>query len=120
MSLESYIQRPALLDISVDADLTEAVLIRGYEVVAIAMPATLNPDGSSEMTFQVDPGDGVFRSLQDDSTAALTLTNITAGDIAQVQEQKPPIVGVYLKLVLSTVETAADRIFLVMLKKLPD
>jgi hypothetical protein len=117
--LDHYIFRTALLDISEDNDLTEPVRILGYEVVAIAMPAALNPNGSSEMTFQVDPGDGVYRALADDSNTALTLTNITQGQVAQVQEQKPPIVGVNLKLVLSSAETAADRTFLVLLKQLP-
>lgn len=91
--------------------------ILGYEVVAIGMPAALSNDGSTEMTFQVDPGDGTFRELQDDSTAPLTLTNITAGDIAQVEEGKPPICGVKLTLTLSVAESA-DREFLVMLKLL--
>lgn len=117
--LDRYIWRQALLDFSEDTDLTEAVNILGYEVVAIGMPAALTNDGSTEMTFQVDPGDGTFRSLQDDSTAALTLTNITAGDIAQVQEGKPPICGARLRLALSVAE-GADRIFVVMLKKLSD
>lgn len=118
--LNRYIVRTVLLDISEDDVLTEAVSIHGYEVVAIAMPAALNPNGSSEMTFQVDPGDDTYREVVDDSGTALTLTNITQGEIVQVQEEKPPIVGVNLKLAFSAAEIGADRTFLVMLKALPE
>lgn len=119
MTLPGYDFKVAVLDISADNDLTEEVDIRGYEVVAIAMPAALNPNGSSEMLFQVDPGDGTFRSVQTDDSTALTLTNITQGDIAQVEERKPPIIGVKLKLSLSAAEVGADRKFGVLLKALP-
>ncbi len=117
--LDRYIFRKAVLTLTTSTTVTAEVDILGYEVVAIGMPAAMNPDGSSEMTFQVDPGDGTFRELQDDSTTALTLTNVTAGDIAQVQEQKPPIVGSKLTLTLSAAETALDLDFIVMLKALP-
>ncbi len=116
--LSRYHMRTVLLDISEDADLTEALDIHGWEVIGIAMPATLTPDGSSELTFQVDPGDGTFRVVQDDSGTPITLTNITQGEIFMVQEEKPPIAGVNLKLVLSAVETGSDVTFIVMMKPL--
>lgn len=115
--MNRYAHRRAVLTIATSTTVTAEVDIQGYEVVAIGMPAALTNNGSTEMTFQVDPGDGTFRELQDDSTAALTLTNITAGDIAQVQEEKPPICGAKLKLTLSVAE-GADRIFIVMLRAL--
>lgn len=109
----------AKLDVSESTTETVAASIQGYEVVAVAMPAALNPDGSSEMTFLVDPGDGIFRSVQDDSTAALTLTNVTAGDISQVQEGKPPICGAKIKLVLGAAEAGGNDLkFFLMCKPL--
>lgn len=118
--LSGYHQRPALVDIDVDADLSAAVDILGYEVVAIAMPAALNPNGSSELTFMVDPGDGTYRTLVDDSGTALTLTNITQGEVVQIQEEKPPIVGANLKLKLSADESDGDITFIVMMRPLKD
>ena len=112
-----YTWKPVELDITDSTTVTDPINIQGYEVVGIGMPAALSNDGSTEMTFQVDPGDGTYRELQDDATAALTLTNITAGDIAQVPEGVPPICGINLKLVLSVAEDA-DRTFVVMLKSL--
>lgn len=115
--LDSYITRRAFLDQGTDANTTEIVDIVGYEVVGVAMPAALD-DALSEMTFEVDPGDSVFREVNDDVGTPLTLTNITQGQIYQVQEQKPPIVGARLRLQLNADE-AADRVFFVMLVRLP-
>ena len=112
MTLELYAHKLCLLDISESTTVTAEVDIPGLEVVAVAMPDALSNDGSTEVTFQVDPGDGTFRELQDDSSAALTLTDITAGDIAQVQEGKPPICGAKIRLVLAVAEGANRKFFL--------
>ena len=85
--LEKYTFLGALIDISGDNDLSEAVDINGYRVVGVAMPAAWT---TADIAFQVDPGDGTFRKVYDNEA---TLVKIDA----------PAASGIYL---LANMETA--------------
>ena len=114
--LDSYTYRRAFLDVGTDADTTEVIDLNGYEVVAIGLPATLD-DALNDITFDIDPGDGTFRLLNDSAGAPVSIDNLVAGEMIQVPSSNVPIVGARLRLQLSATE-AADREFLVLLRAL--
>ena len=118
--LDRYQYRIALVDISADDDLSEAVDLVGFELMGIVIPAAIDGDGTLDISIQIDPGAKVsaFYALMDDAGAAVsTFANVSASELLQVDAGQPPICGAKLKLSLSAAQTA-DREFGVMLKTL--
>lgn len=117
--LNRFITRPALVDISDDDDLSVVVDIVGYEVLGVITPGTLD-DSTNDITPQIDPGNGTFYTPLTNAGAAITWwENVAVDEWLQVPQSISPIVGARLRLSLSAAE-AADRLFLVVLKALPE
>lgn len=116
--LDQYIWSPALVDISEDDDLSEVIGITGYEVIGLITPAALD-DSTNDITPEIDPGSGTFYTPLTNAGAAITWwENVAVDEWLQVPQSISPIVGARLRLSLSAGE-AANRTFLVLLKKLP-
>ena len=84
-----------------------AVNILGWRVVAVATPATIT---GTSVTFQVDPGDGTYRVVEDYDGDALTST-IEASKVVQIGDDTQPapwIVGANAKVVSQGAE-GGDR-----------
>lgn len=118
--LSNYTWERALVDISEDDDRSVAIDIGGYRVVGIGAPAALT--GTPTINgFRIDPGDGTIRSVVDVGGTAVTMTGAIAA--SEVQEIPPTVnlrlVGVQFQFDLSVAQ-AADRVFIVLLEKLPN
>jgi len=110
--------RRALLDQSEDDNTTEVVDINGYEVLGIITPGTLD-GATNDITPQIDPGSGTFYTPLTNAGAAITWwDNVGTDEWLQVPQSISPVVGARLRLELAETE-AADRVFLVVLRKLP-
>lgn len=105
--------RDALIDVSADASLSEAVEdLKGYRLAAIQMPSTF--DGTS-LTFQAkDAPDGTYQDVYDSAGNELSVT-VGAGRYVHLGEQDvEELIGAYgVKLRSGTAATptteAADR-----------
>ncbi len=103
-----YHQARVLIDISESTTVSTAVAINGYKVVAVALPAALT---GTALAFQIDPGDGTYRSVETYEGTELSIT-VAASKVVLVGAEKndqPYLVGANIKVVSGSAE-AADRI----------
>lgn len=115
--MDRVIQRPVLLDVSVDDNTSEAFDILGYEIVAICTSATLD-GATNDISIQVDPGDGTFRTVEAADGTALSFANVGTSEYLQVPTTSRPIVGSRARLEFSETE-AVDRTFVLLMVALP-
>lgn len=111
MDPSRYHMARVLIDISEDTAISTATGILGWRVVAVALPAVLT---GTALTFQIDPGDGTFRAVEDYDGAALTLT-VEASKVVQIGDDTQPapwIVGARVKVVSGSTEGDDREIFL--------
>lgn len=109
--LEHYTQKKCLIDISVSTTVSLATNILGWRVVAVATPATIT---GTALTFQIDPGDGTFRAVEDYDGDALTLT-VEASKVVQIGDDTQPapwLVGANIKVVSGSTEGGDREIWL--------
>lgn len=110
----------ALVDISEDDDLSEAVDIQGYRVVGVVTPDTLTGNGTLDLILQVDPdGSGTFYEVMDeagqDFATAAVWQNVSVDELLQMEiARQTHVVGAQAKLALSAGQ-AADRTFKLIL-----
>lgn len=106
-----YHMAKVLIDVSEHVTISTAAKILGWRVVAVALPATLT---GTALTFQIDPGDGTFRAVEDYDGDALTLT-VEASKVVQIGDDTQPapwIVGANVKVVSGSTEGGDREIFL--------
>lgn len=106
--MDRYGLKRALIDISESTTVSLAANILGWRVVAVALPAALT---GTALTFQIDPGDGTYRAVEDKDGAPITLT-VAADKVVMVCDDTHPdtwLIGENVKVVSGSVE-AADRI----------
>ena len=97
-----------LIDITDDDQLSTAANIQGWRVVAVALPDALT---GSALTFQIDPGDGTYRTVEDFDGTELSVT-IAADKVVQIGDTDAgPIhlVGVNIKVKSGSAE-GGDRV----------
>ena len=122
---DRYIQKPALITITDSTTVSAAVDILGLRLVGIALPAALT---GVTLTFQVDPGDGVFRDVYDANgvkysvVVAASRYVLLGWDSAVANTPggaAPVICGKQLKVVSGAAE-GADRNIDLIFEQLPD
>jgi hypothetical protein len=106
--LDRYALKSLLIDISEDDNNSVPCDLVGYRVVAIAFPAVVT---TGNMTFQVDLGDGTWRTVTDEDGTNLQFTTIAAyqSEIAAAPRlDDVDIVGARFRVVSSS-NQLADR-----------
>src|SRR3990167_11238482 len=112
--LDRYVFKRILLDVSADANTSEAIDIQGYELVGIITPAALD-GATNDITPQIDPGNGTFYTPLTNAGSAITWwENVAADEWLQAPQSISKLVGARLRLAFSEAE-AADRTFLAVL-----
>ena len=121
--IDRYTIRYATIDVSDDDDLSNAVELLGFQVVAVIMPAAWT---AADIRFQVNPGDGTFRDVYDAQGVQLSLPVAASRHVllaaseptANVPGGTPIISGQQVKLSASAGQ-AADRTIGLIIQRLP-
>ena len=113
--LSGYAHKLVQILFATDNNTTTEVSIAGHRLVGIALPSTLEVGGGLTITPQVDPGDGVFRSVKDEGSVDVTFTTVVADDYLLLPLVERPV-GARCRLEFSENQTADRNIFLLLEK----
>ncbi len=123
MTLSKVVILRAVLDITVDADITQPTDITGYEIIGVITPAALDGITNDIDLIQIDPGNGTFYTPLGEDGAALDvgMDDFIADEyltIPPIATMRQKLVGARARLDLSEDE-AADRVFFFVCTELP-
>jgi len=108
----------ALLDVSVNNQVTEAVNIGTYGLIGLIVPPLVTCNGKMMLTFEVSPNGGVgtFRALYDENGNRFDIDVGLAGGRAISTDDLAPLAGYkYVKIIIDCAQ-AADATFVFVLK----